>query len=238
MLQTALRLALAASIAPSAVALAQCPANQIGGYFGPSGAPIYAASYRDSSCTNVPPPCDQRWRTIWDLAAGDAFCEGHTTCDSEIPIPGDVGLFTADDYVLTGPASPDPISFNAVLHVSGYSTEGCHLDCTCGLGCCTVCSYGSLAASLQEGTQVANAPAASSQNSDLQVALSKSVGQHFQLAMTLRAAPACNAYAQLSSHLTFNLPPGYGIQSCYGYASPAPTAVLRANWGHVKALYR
>lgn len=243
MIRTVVRLAIAAALVPTAVALAQCPPNYIGGYFtGPGGAPIYAAAERDSMCPYPPPyacPAPGVWRVIWNLTTGDASCEGATTCGGESQIiRGDVGVFTADDYVLTGPASSDPVSFSAVLHVLGSSGQGCSVDCSSGFGCVTRCNFGTLLASLKEGTQVADALPSASVDRDLLLVLSKSVGQHFQLDMTLRALPACNALATLASHLTFVLPSGYGIQSCYGYRSAAPTAGLRASWGRVKSLYR
>jgi len=233
------RIALAFLIASFAgsvgVARAQCPPNYVGSFLTtPSGTPIVASVHRDSMCNS---PHDCRWHSSWDHAAGQAACDANTACFTEVPDAGDVGQFTADDYVLTGPASPNPISFVVQMHVSGTTGQGCTMDCSSGI-CQTVCNYGSLSASLKEGAQTSSAPSAPSLNTNLQLSLAKSVGEHFQLGMKLQARAACNALAQVAYDLTFFLPPEYGVTSCYGYSMPAPTAALRASWGRLKTLYR
>jgi hypothetical protein len=198
----------------SSAALAQCPPNYYGQYLSsPSGTPVFAAVYRDSMC---PMPYTCAWIVSWDLTTGQASCYGSTDCPTEVPaFVGDISLFTADKYALTGPASPNPVSFEAVLSVSQRPF-----------------STGTLNASLKEGAQVASG------NTNLVLPLSKSVGESFLLDMMLHVNPPCNAGIGAMSALSFVLPPGYGVTSCYGFNMPVPTAAARTSWGRLKTIYR
>ena len=232
MIRRIIVLAVAASAAVWSLALAQCPPSYVGPYsYSPVTTPIYAAVYRDSSCV---PYC--LWNAHWDLAAGTAEGVAQSFCFSESGPYGGFGMFLNDDYVLTGPSSPTPIPFTAVMHVTGSA------GATYGY----TCSVGNVRAALQEGALTSSAAASGTcsplagagLDTDLQLSLAKSVGEHFQLAMTLQAGAACNSLSTLSSRLTFLLPPGYGLMSCQGYVVPIATDVVRTSWGRVKTLYR
>lgn len=229
MLRIAL-IAMAGLVMLSCTAAAQCPPNYAGAIYSPGGTPIVAAAHRDSMCDG---PC--LWNSSWDHAAGRSSCDAQQSCAIEIPYGGPVGQFTADEFVLTGPGS-GPISFVAQMHVTGTAAQGCQT--ICAPFCQLYCSYGTLRASLKEGSQSSEANSSSgSLLADLQLPLSKNVGQPFRLDMELSAYAHC-AWAHLERTLTFALPPGYGMTSCYGYSTPAPTAISRAGWGRLRTLYR
>jgi hypothetical protein len=230
-----LALALTASLA-AGTALAQlCPANYQGrGLTTPSGTPIMAAASRDSSCTTF---C--AWHSSWDHALGTAHAEAQDVgCFTEISSTTDFGQYTSDDYVLTGPAGPNPVSFEVLLNVSGSASDGCHTFCDPFLGCETTCTPGSVQASLSDGTQTSSAAPAASIHTSLQLHLSRPVGEHFHLDRSLFVHAFCGSNSSISSALQIVLPPGYGVTSCYGYAGAGPVTAMRTSWGKVKLLYR
>ena len=235
MVRIALALSLATSTAVCAVAEAQCPPNYVGSHLStPGGSPIYASAHRDSSCL-APGAC--LWFAQWDLTTGDASCDAYTQCGGEVSPFGWVDQYTADDYVLSGPASPTPITFQAILHVTGSANTTCRPDCS-QPGCPLVCSTGSASAYLKEGAQTSSYSLTGGPSADLTLTLSKGVGEPFRLDMYLHANAVCNGFGHATSHLTFALPPGYGVASCYGYAAPVATPASRLSWGRLKTVYR
>lgn len=228
---------LAASLAFADAALAQCPPNYVGpNLTSPSGTPIVAAEHSDSSCANSP-SCD--WRSQWNHSLGTAHCEVQgPPCPTEIVNVLDVGQYTSDDFVLTGPTGPDAVEFRVLLHVIGSATNGCHTYCDPFTGCHTTCTPGSISASLGDGSQTSASGPAATLGTDLQLTLHRAVGEHFHLDRSLYAHAFCGSFSSLSSQLEIVLPPGYGVTSCYGYTASGPVPALRASWGKVKTLYR
>jgi hypothetical protein len=149
-----------------------------------------------------------------------------------------VGQFTADLFTLVGPASSNPVTFQAVLHVSGTAHPGCSVYCDPFYGCSTTCADGAVYASFQEGSQTAVAPSSPSINTNLVLSLSKNAGEQFRLDVYLRAVAACNAGTVESYALSFIVPPGYIVTSCYGFVMPLPVAAEQTSWGRLKVLYR
>jgi len=199
-------------------ALASCPPNYVGPLLtSPGGTPIIAAVHRDSACAG---PC--YWKSNWNNTVGSAHCEGgQVPCDPEHANYGDVGQYTSDDFVLTGPSGPNPVAFQALLHLVGSSPAS-----------------GYVTASLGDGTQSVSSGQVTSLNTALTLSLSKIVGDHFHLDRSLYARAYCSGNAIISSQLEIVLPPGYGMTSCYGFSAAGPTPALRTSWGSMKSVYR
>jgi hypothetical protein len=220
---------------------AQCPPNYVGWYLTtPSGTPIVASAHRDSSCLggNF---C--QWKSQWNDALGTAHVDaGNVSCPTESGNSSDVGQYTSDDFVLTGPSGGGSLTFQAILHVSGSSPLVCRTICI--PECFQSCASGSLSASLGDGTQTSSTGTLQSTttnlvlSTDLVLTLSKMVGEHFHLDRSLHAMAFCSGSATLSSQLEIVPPAGYGVTSCYGYTASGPVATLPTSWGHLKAMYR
>lgn len=210
---------------------AVCPANHVG-----NNNPIIAAVHRDSLCSSN--PC--YWKSNWDNSLGIAHCEaGGAFCFSEGVATSDVSQLTTDDFVLTGPAGPNPVTIQVFLHATGSASNGCHTFCDPFSGCTTTCSPGSISATITDGAQSSTTgQVASLSNAIRSLTLSETVGQHFHLDRTLFAHSFCGSFSTISSSLDFVLPPGYGLTSCYGYTISSPVPALQTSWGRVKTLYR
>lgn len=231
-------LALIATLAAAGAAFAQtCPANYRGlSLTTPSGTPIVQAVRRDSSCT-AGGFCF--WRSRWDNALGTAFVTATDAgCSGELGSQTDFGQYTSDDFVLTGPSGPTPVSFQVFLHVTGAAGNGCHTFCDPFTGCTTTCTPGNAKVALTDGTQTSSIGPLAIINTTLALTMSKTVGQHFHLDRSIYVHTFCGSSTTASTSLEIVLPPGYGMTSCYGYAVSGPVEALHASWGRVKTLYR
>jgi len=140
-----------------------------------------------------------------------------------------------DDYWLEGPASADPISFSAVLHVTGIAMSG---EMKRPFACTSSGASGSLqsGAASQSGGGGASGCGNNAFDKTITLALQKLPGEVFPLTMSATAV-ANGDESTINGVLTFSLPAGYAIRSCHGYAS-IPTPALNQSWGQLKAAYR
>jgi len=140
-----------------------------------------------------------------------------------------------DEYWLEGPASNDPISFSANLHVTG--TAGSN-----ELKTPNYCTGSGISGGLQSGAAgeyVADGAAfCHDRVIDLTATLplQKNSGEVFPLTVSARAN-ANSDEAIINGVLTFSVPAGYTVRSCHGFLS-SPTPALNRSWGNLKAAYR
>ncbi len=207
-------------VLPGTIARAACPTN-------------YASSGRYDFY-----PTEPTWAygspdgPSYDLPAGRV----HSRWGGASETGNSFSLIVHDDYWIEGPAGSTPIPITARLHVTGVAIGG-----TRGLppyGC----SYARLSAELafdaqHVGTSAEAACADVPVDEVLSVSLSRVVGEIFQLTISV-ATGAASSHASVDGVLTFDdLPAGYSIRSCQGFAN-APTPTRSASWGSLKAAYR
>ena len=167
----------------------------------------------------------------YDLVAGSA--------GASVNSGGDGGPFAearaTDRFVLTGPTSPDAVSFTAALSV--VAGAGCFCGGTEGTlreGAGTA-----LSVSVPYYDPVCGCPAYFVDRI-LSLSLRHRVGEPFELTYTASAgAQGISVSSRASVTLSFpGLPPGYGIVSCQGFATGAPVPTRPASWGSLKVRYR
>lgn len=141
-----------------------------------------------------------------------------------------------DDYWLEGPASATAISFNVRFHVTGVAQGGTRPLPPYG------CAYAEMSADLSSGALHDGVSANSFCTSVavdrlLSIPLEHLPGEVFQVTMKLNTGGSCS-FATADGALTFeDVPAGYSVRSCQGYAA-CPTPARPTTWGNVKAAYR
>ena len=167
----------------------------------------------------------------YDLPAGTLYARVLA-----FPYTSDQTIVEAsDEYWLEGPASNDPISFTANLHLTGTATSH-------EMKTPNYCSGSGISGGLKSGAAEESAVQGATQCVDktldqiVSLPLSKLPGEVFPLMMSGRGN-ANSADASIQGVLTFSVPAGYTIRSCHGYA-PLPTPAQNQSWGHLKAAYR
>lgn len=172
----------------------------------------------------------------YDLVAGTVQ-GGHTGS-------GEAGSFaqlTAQDrYTIVGPTSATPVQFLVRCRFTG-TVGGALVNLPFGGPTC----LGSQAllritsASLSDEATVASDPCGPRAfDETLELELAKLPGEEFTLAALASLTAGHTIEATASGLISFvNLPPGYSVQSCQGYAG-VPVAVRPRSWGAVKQLYR
>jgi hypothetical protein len=169
----------------------------------------------------------------YDLVAGTM----HAYATGSLAGIGESSVSAHDVFTLLGPPSATPVTFHARAHV--WVAAGC--------------GYGSTAqadASIREGAS--NGASATGgwdgcfgQVRDLDIGIARASGSSFDLYFTVHAFGGTgdfrggggDGYASLS--LSFpDLPAGYSVVSCQGFAAGQVTATRRSSWGAVKSLYR
>ena len=134
-----------------------------------------------------------------------------------------------DRFTLVGPPSSSPVTFTARFFVSGYANPRSYSGGT-----------------FQEDnnpplktTPIYDYPYSYTYET-LILTLVRSVGEPFLLTYALSAnGSGSGAGAQANGTLTFaDLPPGYGVTSCQGYAAGVVVPTQAVSWGRLKSLYR
>ncbi len=168
----------------------------------------------------------------YDLVAGTMYADVVASGAGD----GEAIASTHDVFTLLGPAAAPPVTFHA--HVSA--------------GAAILCGGGFDAqadASIREGAS-SSASVVGSRDAclgptDLAVSIARAAGTTFDLYLTVHAkagsnsifGPGGDAHASLS--LSFpDLPVGYSVVSCQGFAAGQVTAAKRSSWGALKTLYR
>ncbi len=147
---------------------------------------------------------------------------------------------STDRYSLIGPSSATPISFNARLRVTGIAGSD-FVDPPSGSPGCLGSNMNVLLSSggeLVDVSAAGNACNPQAIDTILEIALAKLPGEEFTVYTNAAMSALHQIQASVSGTLYFiNLPPGYTIQSCKGYAA-APVAAKARSWGQVKKIYR
>jgi len=167
----------------------------------------------------------------YDLPAGTVYSNVTASMYTS-----DVTLVEAsDDFWLEGPASLDPISFNAILHLTG--TAGSN-----ELKTPNYCSSSGISGGLKSGAAEEYAFQDASQcvektlDKTISLPLQKLPGEVFPLTLIARAITNSDM-AHVDGVLTFSVPANYAVRSCQGYHS-LPTPASNRSWGDLKATYR
>jgi hypothetical protein len=143
---------------------------------------------------------------------------------------------TGDDFVVHGFGLPDgtPVQVQALLHAVGHAT----ILPPHTLG------YGGAGASFsvggfgQDAVDVStNNVASRSFDRMLVVTFEAVVGQAFRVGCRVYSWEESHVSAGASGELTFVLPPGASMTSCYGYEGPAVVPTRATSWGGLKIRY-
>ena len=149
---------------------------------------------------------------------------------------GSADVLVADRYVVLGPTGTVPVV--ARLEVR-YAGSGCPLN-PHGRGAVEMSAailHDALRADFACTSSIANPPCESCDgNATLTLPLVVSVGTPFDVRWQVRGSAGYNNGQEIYAGFSFDLPPGYAIESCQGYSSGAVPAE-RASWGRIKARY-
>jgi hypothetical protein len=217
--------ALVLLLVPAAARAQACPASY---------ASVYGNGffYEESPTT----PSWSGYGFAYNLAAGTV--QAGVTGSGELGSGGQ--LSTRDRYAIVGPASATPIPFLVRMRFTG-TAEGDLVSLPVGGPVCLTSQVSLRIASgslLDESTIASDPCGPRPFDVTLAFALAKLPGEEFTLStnVTLNAGHTLEATA--SGTLIFvDLPVGYSVQSCQGYAV-APVPVKATSWGAVKQLYR
>lgn len=220
-------------------ARAACPDNTISvvpGYGGPShttSAPSDSISQYASGSV-----CDYGYcyyyyaygEAVYDLKAGTVRVHAYANSYGY----GQASAATGDVFTLLGPPSDPPITFHARAHVDFPG------DCSYG-------TEGGADATIREGASnsaMANHQTCQHAATDIEVAMTRAAGSTFDLSFILNASGGSGdgyygGNGGVSVALSFpDLPSGYSVVSCQGFASGKVTATRPLSWGELKARYR
>jgi hypothetical protein len=140
---------------------------------------------------------------------------------------GDAALSVSDIFLVSGPSTASPVPFSAQLAVHvGRTYDGKAIADIRSDQAQEFASNGAWVGS--DFYQVLSLP------------LSQPTGDHFHLAVHLRAVnPDVGGIspATASARLMFAVPPGYVVTSSQGYSS-VPTPTRETTWGRLKVIYR
>jgi hypothetical protein len=232
------------ALAASESSGAECPANTITAQSNASGANTHTttasrdtASKYDSGryCTDYCSSWYVDADATYDLVAGTMRAEVYASYQGV----GDASVLTHDVFKLTGPGSVPPISFHA--RAQGGVASGC------GYG-----PYAEADASIREGAS--NSASVSAQGwvqnctgpgYDIGVSITRAAGSTFDLYLSVHANAGYSVYpggggdAHVSLSLSFpDLPAGYSVVSCQGFAAGQVVPTKRTSWGELKTRYR
>lgn len=242
-------------VLPCAAAASTCPADTIHLVGHEYGAPELHVS---TNATNVfsnyrfytSPPTTATQRGAYDLIRGriEAVAYG-TSATNMYMLQAETRVATHDDYQLIGPEGGAPLDFTARLRLDivcagdTFSSRGTGYYIPAGL---VTADFGEEGAGqpaslwIRENFRGAR---------ELSIVMHRSVGESFSLRTAVVAEGTAGPdnstdegfprYAEVIGELSFpDLPAGYAIVSCQGYASDAPVRARNATWGRLKTLYR
>lgn len=182
---------------------------------------------RTSTC-ELPVPGQSTSNSSYNLPAGLVGASFSVGGDCS----GGASATARDRFVLVGPSSPNPVTFNARLGVRLTA-----LGSSCCLSAQTI-------GRLQEASGPPVQASANSFNAPfvetvLILPIAHSVGEPFELTYSVSTGGSGpSASGSGGGALSFvGLPPGYGVESCQGF-SGVVVATRPRTWGEVKASYR
>jgi hypothetical protein len=240
---------------PCAALAAVCPADTIhlvGQDYMVSGLHVStdAANVFSNYRFYTSPPTTATQRGAYDLVRGsiEAVAYG-TSATNMYMLQAETRVATHDVYRLEGPLTGLPVTFTARLRLNIV----CAGDTFSSRGTGWIIPAGLVTADLGEDGTSNRSSLRIQENlrdvRDLSIVLNRSVGEVFPLRMALMtegtASPDNSTdegfprYAEASGLLSFpDLPPGYSLVSCQGFASDAPVGARPTTWGRIKTLYR
>jgi len=227
------------AVAAARAAQAACPDNTItalSGYGGPSHT---TSAPRDSISQNATGTiCDYYYcysyyaygEAVYNLVEGTVRVHAYANSYAV----GQANASTSDVFTLLGPPSDPPITFHARVHVDFPG------DCSYG-------PEGGADASIREGAS--NSATASNTTcqhaaTDIEISITRSAGSTFDLSLTANASGGSGdgyygGNGNVSLSLSFpDLPKGYSVVSCQGFAAGKVTAARPLSWGELKTRYR
>ena len=166
------------------------------------------------------------------IASVDFAC----SVDSYSP-PAGLETIVEDDFTVSGPPDGTPLTFDAVLDLTGSALN----QGPPGGG-----GGGRVRGLIREGAANEVSVLRATSNVDASVGVSESLmlpvsglsGTPLHLRFAVRAE-ALDGRASMEGLFRFaNLPPGAIVRSCRGYASDAPVRSRATTWGALKSLYR
>ena len=171
----------------------------------------------------------------------------HGTFAGALQGSGEGGAFAQitlqDRYTIVGPSTVTPLTFHVRVHVSGIA--GADMVTLPFLG--TVClgssgtfsvASGALAEEVQVSSYDPGACASVPFDETVELELTKIPGEEFPLRVGAHHSAGHLISISVTGTITFeNLPEGYEMRSCYGYAGIPVPAVARS-WGSLKGMYR
>lgn len=193
-----------------------------------SSAPFDSLSGQDHSCETEPSFCrSSSAYAAYDLAQGRAqiYMQGYNST-------GEASCVTHDAFTLLGPSGPSPITFHVRLHATIY-IDFQPASATVGL-----CEGSANCDSVTSSTPFLGI------TRDLDLMVTRNVDQTFDLSMQLRgmstsAFQSSGSFGHATAQLEFpDLPPGFTVTSCQGFASSPTVAIRRNSWGSLKSMYR
>lgn len=230
----------ALGVAASTPAFAQgCPGSNYSGSYYPS--PVDASS-SDISATIPAPGTASQYQLEWDHAMGTVRAlSGGAGC----PGPGGSAVVRSmDEFVLVGPpAAAVSIGIRASAHVhlgtgvmEVHGPGGPEYVCVTGTRALLRLATDSDSAEVELTQSPCPGPTA---EQVLSLARSVVPGVPFRVDLLALAFTGCAASAEASATLSFtDLPVGYSIQSCSGFAGGVSVPTRSSTWGRIKSHYR
>jgi hypothetical protein len=185
-----------------------------------------AAARESTVVFTCEPYASSQGRMSYDLVAGHLLAEARGCTGWYGAGGGGVSATARDRYLLVGPPGGGPVAFEARLRLrGGVGGEG-----TCGG---SIAEPGGAWASADDGGTYVLA-------ATLSLPLVHAAGEEFQVeCYAYGSAGGAGSIGFAEGWLTFaNLPAGYGIVSCQGFAGEGAVPARGGTWGSVKALYR
>ncbi|MEQ1737674.1 MAG: hypothetical protein ABL886_14870 [Rhodoglobus sp.] len=238
---------------PSAALATECPADTVhlvGQYYGESGLFVSTAPALDRSNYRyyTSPPTTAFQHAAYDLIGGSILSVASgTSVINQYMLHAEALVATHDVFRLIGPAGGAGASVSARLRLHIV----CAGDTFSSGGTGYYIHAGSVTAHLGESGTTHRVSLEVRENlrdvRDLVLTFDRQVDETFTLRMSIRteatAAPDNSIdegfprYAEAVGQLSFpDLPPGYSVVSCQGYAPDAPVPSRTTTWGRIKSL--
>jgi hypothetical protein len=209
---------------------------------------LFAEQVYNLAPPGYPPLYQQIAAVRGDPTRGTASAGASASCYGELEAyVGGMGILMDDEFELVGPASGAPVSFTAILHVTGYTQAGFYYSYAARTDLCgdsgIKCAFGDEVAPITREWRRGPGCSGSYVDEDLSVPRTAQPGVPFRLKHVLLAGAFCGSYTgfgcAISSRLRFEqLPAGYSIRSCLGYTADTGTPARRSSWAALKAHYR
>jgi hypothetical protein len=222
---------------PAAVIVTQtCPISTI--QFQPiSFDPLLGARYFSGAQADTSGwDSDGSGRARYDLLAGTVHVEG-----SEGPFASwQSHVWARDAYRLVGPAGP-AVAVVARLRLTGNGDARHDVDPFGGTTTSGAVALWGVLRAAEGPVDSARFDAFPGQpaavDHDLEVTLQHAAGEWFELTLSTNVGMFFGS-GDLDGQLSFELPPGYAVESCQGYAGEGSVPARGTTWGALKTRYR